>query len=418
MRILLLSAHYPPEMGAGSARISALAGQWARSGAEVQVITGFAQYPSGSKRPGDRFRIFRRERVEGVDVFRVFTLSAPHGNHLRRLLSQWTYVVFSVLVGLFVARRPHVVVATSPHLFCAWAGHLVARLRRSPFVFEVRDLWPESVEAVGASKPGVALRWLQRLALRLYHSCDLLVTVGPGYRRRIEESYGIDPDKIVVFPNGFDEEFLDPNDDVTAELEEEWRGRFVVLYAGVLGLAQGLMTIVDAATELAVESPEVLFAIVGEGAERTDLERAVAVRELTNVRFYGARPRDQIAGFYRAADLGCVPLRRAPLFETVLPSKMFESMATATPVLLGVAGDAERLLDAADAGWSFPPGDGEALADLVRRVLAEVELLKEKGRNGRRYVRQHYDRERIGAGYLERLRLLVRQSLTAKGDSA
>lgn len=407
MRVLFVSQYFPPEIGAPSARVFELAREWVRGGHEVTVLTAFAHHPTGVKARADRGRITRRERVEGIDVVRAYVWATPNERVAKRMVSYLSFAASALLVGILRVPRPDVVVATTPQLLCGAAGYVVARLLRRPFVLEVRDLWPESILAVGAMRENAIVRLLKRVAAHLYAHSDLLVTVGEGYRREINRLYGLPLAAMEVIPNGIDPGFF-----VSAPCDEDlrremgWSDRFVVLYLGTLGMAHGLDTMIDAA-ELLRNDPRILFALVGEGAEKARLRRLAEERGLTNVRFVDQQPKARVPRFYAACDVGLVCLRDRPLFREVLPSKIFELMGSERPILIAVDGEARQVVEAAQAGWFVPPEDPAALAAAVERLVGDPAARAAAGRSGRRRVVERFSRPALARRYLEVLQGVI-----------
>lgn len=407
MRILYVSQYFPPEIGAPAARVYELSREWVRAGHAVTVLTAFAHHPTGIKAPCDRGVLTRRERIDGIDVLRTYVYAAPNRGTVRRMASYASFMASAVLIGGCRVRRPDVVIGTSPQLLCAVAARLIARAYASPFFLEVRDLWPESILAVEAMRENAVVRALKGVARSLYEAADRIVTVGEGYRRRIHELYGIPTEKMDVLPNGVDPALFRPGpreNDIRRDFG--WGDRFVVLYLGTHGMAHALDKVLEAA-RLLRDDRRILFAFVGEGAEKDALRRRARELELPNVQFIDAQPKDRVPSFYAACDLGVVSLRRAALFEDVLPSKIFEYLAMERPIVLSVGGDAKALVEAAGAGVYVPPEDPEALAEAVRRLAADPDRRALLGRRGREYVLAHYDRTRLAERYLGILRGVI-----------
>jgi glycosyltransferase involved in cell wall biosynthesis len=271
----------------------------------------------------------------------------------------------------------------------------------TPFVFEVRDLWPESILAVEAMGENAIVRGLKSLARFLYLRSSRIVTVGEGYRRSIHDLYDIDSEKMSVVPNGIDPSLFIPGpreNEVRRALG--WEGRFVLLYLGTHGMAHALDRVLEAARRMQGES-RFLFAFVGEGAEKHNLKRRAADWGLTNVQFIDQQPKERVPLYYSACDLGLVTLRDAPLFQEVLPSKIFEYLGMERPVLLSVGGEARKLVESSGGGEYVPPENVDAMVTAIRRLSTEPERLAEMGRRGRSYVCDRYDRKVLAAQYLD-----------------
>jgi len=402
MRILYVSQYFPPETCAPASRVYELSREWVRLGHDVTVLTAFANHPTGVKAPGDRWKLLRREQLDGIDVQRTYIYAAPNRGRLRRMISYASFMYSARWLGGRRVRdpKPDVVIATSPQLLCGLAGYRLARSMGVPFIFEVRDLWPESLLAVGAMKENWLVRHLERVARRLYDGADRIVTVGDGYRDRIHELYGTPLEKMSVVTNGVDAELFRPGErDNEIRRELGWGDRFVVLYLGTHGMAHALDKVLEAARELAGHN-EILFAFVGEGARKDELKRLASEWRLPNVQFIDVQPRERVPAFYAACDLGLVTLRNAPLFQEVLPSKIFEYLGMERPVLLSVDGQARRLVEEAGAGEFVRPEDVPAMVEAVLRLSGDRERLAEMGRSGRRHVLDHYDRRALAGRYL------------------
>lgn len=410
MRILYLSQYFPPEMGAPAARVSELAARWVERGHEVAVLTGFPNHPTGVVPPEYRGHVWLRERWRGVEVLRTWIYAAPNKGVLARGLAYGSFATSSVVLGGLAreVRRADVVVATSPQFLCALSGWMLARAWRVPYVLEIRDLWPQSIVEVGAlpaSHPAVQV--LRRLERFVYEAADLLVGVTDSFAE-IWRAQGVDPAKIRVIKNGVDLGLFTPatpDERSRARAELGVGDRFVVAYIGTLGMAHGLGTLLEVAQRLRGRPIE--FLLVGEGAERAQLEADARARGLTNVRFLGQLPRARIPALLGAADLPVVMLRDTPLFETVLPSKLFEIMGCARPLVLAVGGEARRLVEQADAGFVVPPQDPGAMAQAIEAAIAAPHEAAQRGRAGRAFVEAHFDRQRLADTYLAELEALV-----------
>jgi glycosyltransferase involved in cell wall biosynthesis len=403
MRILFLSHYFFPEGNAPATRVYEMSRRWAARGHQVTVVTGVPNVPDGRVYAGYRNRWRQREAVAGVEVIRVWTFLAANKGRLRRIANYLSFLLTASLAGLG-ARRPELVVATSPQFFCGWAGVIVSRLRGLPLVLEIRDLWPESIASVGALREPRLLRFLAWLERRMYAAATRIVTVGPGYRAGLELR-GVPPERIDVVPNGVDRSAFAPREN-GGRVREEWGlgDRFVCAYVGTIGMGSGLAVVLRAARRLAAAGrDDVRFLLVGDGAIRADLEAQARAEGLAQVVFTGRQAKQRMPEFLAAADACLVHLARRELFQTVWPSKLFEGAAMAKPIVLGVEGFAADLVREAGAGLCIEPENEEALLEAVTRLARDPALAARLGRAGLEGIAKRFDYDTLASEYLELL---------------
>jgi glycosyltransferase involved in cell wall biosynthesis len=413
VKILYVSQYFPPEMGAPAARASELARHWVGDGHDVTILTGFPNHPTGAVPAGYRDKLRRlvlRENWNGVSVTRTWLWPLPNRKAHERMLNYSSFAVSSAVTGL-LGPRPDVVVASSPQLLVALSGWWLARCKRVPFVFEVRDLWPESLTAVGMGDSTSLLhRVLGRIAGFLYRNCDHIVVVTRAFKDHLVKHWRVPPEKISIVENGVETEIFAPQDASQLRNELSIDGKFVVSYIGTIGMAHGLETLLEAAGKLQRLNPEVLFLLVGEGADKERILNLAHSRGL-NVRFVPQQPHDLVPAYICASDACLVLLKNSPVFKTVIPTKMLEFMSCARPVISGVDGEAREILEKAQAGVCIEPENPEQLIQAVLRLAEGKNLRETLGRNGRRYVVQNLSRRRTAQTYVE-----VLTEVTGKGQ--
>lgn len=398
---MILSQFHRRPGGTGLARFEDLARAWSASGVDVSIVTSDLEHATGEKLEVARGKLVTRERVEGADVSRVWTPPLDKSRALLRILRDVAYAAGASVVSLVARRRPDAVIASSPPLFTALGGLLVARIRGARFVFEVRDLWPDFAIEFGALR-GAPASLALRLERFLYRRADLIVVVTPGFKERIAAK-GIEPEKIVVMPNGVDRTtFVARTPRERTRQELGWEGRFVAIYAGVHGPAQALSQVVGAAQQLASEA-SVLFVLVGDGEEKPALMAAAQRAGLANVRFMDPVARERIPDLLAAADVGLVVLKDLPAFRHVYPAKLFESMGAGLPTIFAGSGDAADLVARAQGGVAVPPERPEELAAAVRAFAKAPAEARAAGERAARFVAKEHDRARIAAAYLQAL---------------
>jgi glycosyltransferase involved in cell wall biosynthesis len=363
--------------------------------------------PDGVVYEGYRNRLKQTEYMDGIRVTRVWTFLAANKGTGRRILNYLSYMIMAAAAGLS-AKRPDIVIATSPQFFCGWAGAILAKARRLPFVLEIRDIWPESIAAVGAMKKGRLYRLLEWLELKMYAAADHIIAVGEGYRQQLI-GRGVQAEDISVVPNGVDLDRFNPCEKDTALKEQlGLNGHFICSYIGTVGMASGLEVVLQAGQILQKRGRmDIVFVIVGDGASRLELEALVKAMGLQNVLVTGRRSREEIPRYFSISDACLVHLRKTPLFETVLPSKIFEAAGMAKPIVIGVPGFAERLVLDAGAGIAIEPENADQLADAVSRLHDDPGLGVQMGNAGRAYVTAHFNRDDLAKDYLAVLGKMV-----------
>jgi colanic acid biosynthesis glycosyl transferase WcaI len=410
VKILYVSQYFPPEMGAPAARAAELSRYWARMGHEVTVLTGFPNHPTGvvPEEWRSRLRQLRyTEMVEGVRVERTWLWPLPNRKAHERIRNYTSFCVSAAVSGLAL-QRPDVVIATSPQLLCALAGWWLAFRKRIPFVFEVRDLWPESLAAVGAAGPGTLLhKTLSAIAGFLYRRADRVVIVSPAFQDHLVRHWNVPAGKISVVENGVETDRfrLDPAAaEVRTQLHLE--DRFLICYIGTMGNAHGLETLIVAAEALRTTRPDAMFLLIGEGAEKDRIVELAAARGLGNIRFLGQQPRERIPACVSAADLCLVMLKKAELFKTVIPTKLLEYMACERPVVVAVDGQARQIVEEADAGVFVEPENSEALVQAIQDLAEDPARRRQMGTSGRQYIVNRFSREKTARDYISVLETL------------
>jgi colanic acid biosynthesis glycosyl transferase WcaI len=320
---------------------------------------------------------------------------------MRRSLAYASFATSAVAWGQMHTRSPDVVVATSPQLLCGCAGLVAARAHGVPFVFEVRDLWPESIVAVGALPARhPVVRALEIVELSLYRAARAIVVVTDAFRERLVER-GVPATKLHVVKNGVDlRRFVPAPRETALRSELGWNGQFVVGYVGTHGMAHALDAVLDVARRLKAR-PDVRFLFVGEGAERQRLEQRARDEGIANVRFLGVLPRERMTDVYATIDLALVPLRKSELFTTVIPSKIFEIAGMARPILLSVDGEARAIVEASGGGVFVEPEDVDGMVGEIVRFSDDRALGARMGARGREFVTREFDRDVLARRYLE-----------------
>jgi len=406
MRILFLSHYFPPEVNAPASRTYEHCKHWVKMGHDVTVVTCAPNHPRGELYSGYQNRLFQRENRDGIKVVRLWTYITANEGVLKRTLNYISYMMAAVLAAPFLP-QPDIVLSTSPQFFNGLAGYLVSRVKRTPWVLEIRDLWPESIVVVGAitNKWLVgALRWLEVFA---YRKADVIVPVTDAFKAYMI-SKGISAAKIEVVKNGVDLDFYDKAEGAPGMLEDlGLTGKFVAAYFGTHGMAHHLETVLEAAAILRGRN-DIAFLMVGDGAERHKLLELRDQRGLDNILMLAQQPKEKMPLLWECSNVSLVLLKRSDLFKMVIPSKIFESMAMNRGVILGVEGESSAIIDAARAGFCIAPESAPELAQRVAQLADNRSLCTELGRSGRSYVAEHYDRAALASKYQHIMARLIR----------
>ncbi len=397
MHILVMSDRCFPEITAPSVRIRDHASRWIELGHEVTVVTCNPNFPHGKLFPGYTNRLYQEEIVDGVRVVRLWSYMAENTGVFRRSLDYLSYMISAIF---FFWKYPSfdVLIATSPTFFTAIAGYLVARLRRRPWVFEVRDLWPASIRAVGVSRAlsrGVLLRLIERLELFLYRRSERVIVLAAPFKEDLV-SRGIAAEKIDVITNGVNLSLFDSS--ISTEPGRQLlgldRNKFVVGHIGTTGLSHGLTSMVEAAA-LCRDRQDIEFLILGEGAARPGLEDRARVLGLDNIKFRNFVSHQEIPKCLRAVDVAIVTARPDPLFEKIIRAKIPEFMAMGVPLVVAMAGESARIVQEARSGICTPVGDAKELAKAVTQLAGQRAACSHMGHRGIEVARQRFDRQAL-----------------------
>lgn len=388
MHVLFLTDNFPPEVNASATRVYERAVYWVAAGHRVTVVTCFPNFPQGRLYSGWRQRLYRIDLIDGIEVVRLPTYITRNEGSVRRTLDFVSYMVAVVAATPWLPRAD-VVVATSPQFFAAVAGWLVGVLKGRPFVFELGDLWPASIRAVGAVRQRRILDALESVELFLYRRAAVVIALTPAFKRDLVRR-GVDPRKIHVVMNGVDLPRYSPRPKDRGLMEQLGLGqRFVVGYLGTHGLAHDLQNVVSAAGLLR-DDPSICFLLVGDGAAKPDLVAAVREGGLKNVVVVDPQPKNRMAAFWSVCDVALVHLKDDPVFADVIPSKIFEAMAMGLPILLvAPPGEASDIVEGEGVGVAVPAGDPALLGQAVRRMRGDAIALTTLARRSAAAARQH-----------------------------
>ena len=408
MKILFVSHYFPPEVNAPANRTHEHCRRWVQDGHDVTVITGVPNHPRGQIFKGYSNRWIQEEKVDGIRVIRTWMYLTPNAGFLRRVANYLLFALTAILASTR-AERPDVVVATSPQFFVGMAGAIIAKLKRRPFVLEVRDLWPKSIVELGQLGPGPILSVLEALERWLYRSAAGIVVNTRTFHDHLT-ARGVASESIELVYNGIDPALFNPrpkNRELLARhgLQE----RFTVAYVGTLGLAHGLTLLVDVAERLAPRS-EIHFVLIGDGADREKLEADVQKRGLRNFHMLGLQPRDAMPDWIASIDVLLVMLRDLPVFETVIPSKIFEFLAQERPVILSAKGEIRRMMEEAGGALVIDPEVAEQLIAAIEEVIAHPEEAGIRAASGRRWVEAGFLRDDLARKMSAFLERVVRES--------
>ena len=404
MKILFYCHYFPPEVNAPATRTYQHCRRWVAAGHDVTVVTCAPNCPDGVVYQGYKNRFRRQvESVDGIRVVRVWSYVAANAGTLPRIANYVSYFVSAVLATLRL-ERPDVVVATSPQFFCGWTGVWVSRLKRRPFVLEIRDIWPESIAAVGAIRNGMLIGILEWLELRMYRSADAMVAVGSGYRDNISVKVPEKADEIEVITNGIDADAFKPQaGDDAFRNRYGLQGKYVCSYLGTIGMAHGLDVVIRASETLKQHRRnDIAFLLAGDGANREKLEAMAKEKGVDDrIVFTGRLPKDQMPSVIASSDCCLVHLSGTELFGTVIPSKIFEIMAMQRPIIMGVCGPAQQIVLDAGGGEAMTPDDANDLVRIVTQMADHPDRTRQKAVHARDYVLEHFDRDRLAAEMLQ-----------------
>ena len=387
MHILFLTDNFPPEVNAPATRTFEHCQEWIKKGHQITVITCVPNFPHGKVYAGYKNKFYQSEIVNEIRVIRVWSYMSSNSGFSKRVLDYFSFACMSFFVGIF--QKHDVIIATSPQFFTTWSGWALSKIRRKPWIFELRDLWPESIKTVGAMKQGRVIDLLEKIELGLYKSCNKVVAVTDAFKNNLI-TRGIRKDKIEVITNGSNMELFYPREadlDLLGSLG--LNDKFVVGYIGTHGMAHGLDFIVKSIRK--VSDPSIHFLFIGDGATKQGIVKLAKELNLINITFLDSIDKEQVPAYLSIVDVSLAPLIKSDTFKTVIPSKIFESSAMQKPTLLGVEGQAQEILEKYGAGVCFEPENEKDFLEKLN-VLKEVSVY-EKCQAGCEVLAKEYDRK-------------------------
>ena len=395
MRIFFLTDNFPPEVNAPATRTFEHCQEWIKKGHQITVITCVPNFPHGKVYAGYKNKLYQSEVVNGIKVIRVWSYMSSNSGFTKRVLDYFSFACMSFIVGIF--QKHDVIIATSPQFFTTWSGWALSKVRRKPWIFELRDLWPESIKTVGAIKQGRVIDFLERIELGLYKSCDKVVAVTDAFKNNLI-TRGIKKDKIEVVTNGSNMELFYPREADTHLLNSlDLMGKFVVGYIGTHGMAHSLDFIIRSIAK--VSDPSIHFLFIGDGAMKSTIVKLSKELQLQNVSFVDPVSKEEVPRYLSIIDISLAPLKKDDNFKTVIPSKIFESSAMQKPTLLGVQGQAQEILEKYGAGICFEP---ENEADFIEKLsILKNASFYQKCQDGCEDLAADYDRKKLAAKMLD-----------------
>lgn len=397
-KILFLTDNFPPEVNAPATRTYEHSREWVGKGYEVTVITCAPNFPHGKVYKGFKNKLINHEEKDGIKVIRVWTYITANEGFLKRILDYISFAVMAFLVGLWV--KTDIIVATSPQFFTAVAGRWLSFFKFKPWIMEVRDLWPESIAAVGAMNEGKIYKFLAWVELKLYKSAKKIIVVTDTFKRKIA-ARGIDVSKIDVHKNGV---ILDlfaprPKDGELMEANPQFNGKYVFAYIGTHGMAHGLAFILNSLPKLQEILPQAHFLFIGEGAEKENLLKQAEDLKLMNVTFMPFVPKHEVVRYLSLMDVALVNLKKSDTFKTVIPSKIFEAAALQKPILLGLEGETKEIIESFNAGTCFEPENEEEFILKCHEILQEKQY--SEFQKGCKNLAEGFNRKKIALQALE-----------------
>ena len=368
MRILFLTDNFPPEVNAPATRTYEHCVKWVELGYQVTVITCFPNFPNGKVFVGYKNRFFKKEFIDGVDVIRVWSYISENKGFISRIIDYISYSFTSVIAGFFV--KTDIIVATSPHLFTALSGRLLSFLKGKPWIIEVRDLWPDSIAAVGSmNKSSKPFKVLKKIEHHLYLSASKIVVVTDSFKKYIIKEHGIKPEKVGIFKNGVIANNLKTpksNDVMTLKESLGLKNKIIISYLGTHGLAHGLEFILESISK--ISNPNLHFLFVGDGAEKQNLLEYSKTLDSHNFTFLDSVTKNEIPLYIDISDYSLVNLKKSNEFKNVIPSKIFENIAMYKPILLGVEGESKELIEKYKIGVAFEPENTESFINAISEI--------------------------------------------------
>jgi len=408
MRILYLSQYFPPEAGATQSRAYEMAHTWVRMNHEVTMISEFPNHPSGIMPPKYKWKFFEKANLDGIEVIRVWVKASPVKNFRNRMLFYLSYMVNAIIAGLFLSRgRYDLLYSTSPPLFVGGVALVLSYLKHIPMVFEVRDLWPESAIALGEITNTRLISLASKLEDMCYRKAVRIIVVTQGVNNKLIQR-GIPEGKLSIIPNGANTDLFVFNPTYREYIRKELglTGKFIAIYAGIHGLAQNLETVLLSAREL-MNNPKIHFLMIGDGPKKSELISIASFYNLTNLTFLTEKPRELIPMYLSTADIALVPLRKAEVFDTVVPSKIFDAWACRRPVLLSIGGEARELVETINGGIYIHPEDPTKMTEAMIKLLNSQGELDVMGKNGYEFTVQNHSRKALAEKLISQLEKLV-----------
>ncbi len=402
MKILFLTDNFPPESNAPATRTYEHCKEWIDKGAEVTVITCVPNFPKGKVFAGYKNKWYQKEMVDGIKVIRVWTYITPNRGLFKRILDYLSFCIAGFIASWFV--KTDLIIATTPQLFTAVAGYLTSIVKRKPWVMEVRDLWPESIKAVGAMEQSRVLKILDRLVLFLYRKADKIVVVTDAFKERMI-ACGVQPEKISVIKNGVHLHQYQPREKNNSLVNKlNLQNKFIVAYIGTHGMAHKLDFILECAAQ--VDEERIHFLFIGEGAFKQRLVDMAKRMQLKNVTLLDAIPKNKVADYINISNVALINLKKSDTFKKVLPSKIFENAAMGKPILLGVEGEAKALIKEYEAGLCYEPENKNDFLKQLDSIYNNEERYAIMKKGGIRLAKD-FDRRKLAIRMFTVLRAIV-----------
>jgi glycosyltransferase involved in cell wall biosynthesis len=405
MRLLFITDNFPPEVNAPANRTYEHCREWVKSGVDVTVITCAPNFPKGEVYPGYKNKLIHKEVIDGIKVIRVFTFITANEGIIKRTLDYVSFAITAFFAGLFV--KTDIIISTSPQFFTSLTGRLLSFFKRKPWIFEVRDIWPESIIAVGIMERNNIIRALEKLEKYYYRKANHIVVVTDSFKQNLIDK-GVPASKISIFKNGANLDLYKPQDKNESLLKQfNLKDKFIFAYIGTHGMAHGLDFILNSIQSIQDTNPKFHFIFIGDGAERINLLKQSEDLKLKNVTFINSVNKKDVVEYLSIMDVAIVNLKKSDTFLNVIPSKIFEAAAMEKPILLGLEGETKKMILEFDSGICYEP---ENENDFIKAMneISNTEIYQNK-KTGAIKIANIYDRKIIADQMLQQIKKIQSQ---------